>query len=108
MRQFLRSLFRGSVSSESLLEAIHRGRWEFAQRSDADLKSIAWRSMELPKVFALTAVIASRVLGLNMFDVQLEGARALASGKIAEMQVDRAAVDPTAIVTSCERRKLKG
>jgi thioredoxin-dependent peroxiredoxin len=28
-------------------------------------------------------------------------------GKIAEMSVDREAVDPTAIVTSCERRKLK-
>jgi peroxiredoxin len=28
-------------------------------------------------------------------------------GKIAEMQVDRDAVDPAAIVTSCERRKLK-
>jgi len=29
-------------------------------------------------------------------------------GKIAEMQVDSDAVDPAAIVTSCERRKLKG
>ena len=29
-------------------------------------------------------------------------------GKIVEMSVDREAVDPTAIVTSCERRKLKG
>jgi peroxiredoxin len=28
-------------------------------------------------------------------------------GKIAEMSVDKDAVDPTAIVTSCERRKLK-
>ncbi len=28
-------------------------------------------------------------------------------GKIVEMNVDRDAVDPTAIVTSCERRKLK-
>lgn len=28
-------------------------------------------------------------------------------GKIVEMSVDRDAVDPTAIVTSCERRKLK-
>jgi peroxiredoxin len=28
-------------------------------------------------------------------------------GKILEMSVDREAVDPTAIVTSCERRKLK-
>ena len=28
-------------------------------------------------------------------------------GKIAEIQVDNEAVDPSAIVTSCERRKLK-
>jgi peroxiredoxin len=28
-------------------------------------------------------------------------------GKIAEMQVDREAVDPTKMVESCERRKLK-
>jgi len=28
-------------------------------------------------------------------------------GKIIEMQVDTEAVDPTKIVTSCERRKLK-
>jgi glutaredoxin-dependent peroxiredoxin len=28
-------------------------------------------------------------------------------GKIAHMQVDREAVDPTAVVTECERRKLK-
>lgn len=28
-------------------------------------------------------------------------------GKIVEMQTDRDAVDPTAVVTSCERRKLK-
>ena len=29
-------------------------------------------------------------------------------GKIVEMQKDSEAVDPTAVVTSCERRKLKG
>jgi peroxiredoxin len=28
-------------------------------------------------------------------------------GKIVEMQVDSEAIDPSAIVTSCERRKLK-
>jgi peroxiredoxin len=28
-------------------------------------------------------------------------------GKIAEMQLDNDAVDPAALVTSCERRKLK-
>jgi preprotein translocase subunit SecA len=89
------------------LEAIHRGRSEFAQQSDADLKSIAWRSMELPKVFALTAVIASRVLGLNMFNVQLEGARALAAGKIAEMQTGegkRLAAVPAVVLYAKEGR----
>jgi peroxiredoxin len=30
------------------------------------------------------------------------------SGKIVETQVDSEAVDPTAIVTACERRKAKG
>lgn len=30
------------------------------------------------------------------------------SVKIVETQVDREAVDPTAIVTACERRKAKG
>ena len=29
------------------------------------------------------------------------------NGKVAEMQMDREAVDPTAIVTSCTRRKMK-
>src|SRR4030095_4476728 len=33
-----------------------------------------------------TAVVASRVLGLQMFDAQLEGALALAHGRIVEMQ----------------------
>jgi preprotein translocase subunit SecA len=35
---------------------------------------------------AVTAVVAARVLGLQMFDVQLQGALALAGGRVAEMQ----------------------
>jgi preprotein translocase subunit SecA len=35
---------------------------------------------------AVTAVVASRVLGLHMFDPQLEGALAMAHGRIVEMQ----------------------
>jgi preprotein translocase subunit SecA len=35
---------------------------------------------------AVAAVVAARLLGLVMFDVQLQGALALAEGKIAEMQ----------------------
>ena len=38
------------------------------------------------ETFALTAVIAERVLGLRMFDVQILGALALQRGHIAEMQ----------------------
>jgi peroxiredoxin (alkyl hydroperoxide reductase subunit C) len=48
----------------------------------------------------------------GLFNSQYKAARRATflidkEGKIAEMQVDREAVDPTAIVTSCERRKLK-
>lgn len=42
--------------------------------------------MALPQLVALTAVLVSRVLGLDLFDVQLHAAIALADGKIVEMQ----------------------
>jgi len=54
--------------------------------SDGALKAIQWRSLGLAEIIALTAVAAERVLGLKMFDVQLQGAMALTAGKIAEMQ----------------------
>ena len=37
-------------------------------------------------MIAVTAAVASRVLGQDMFDVQLRGTLALARGSIAEMQ----------------------
>ena len=86
MRQFLRNLFRDSAVPESLIPLINSRRAELSNLSDAELKAIPWRAMDLPDVFAITAVVAERVLGLKMFDVQLQGALALASGKIAEMQ----------------------
>lgn len=86
MRRFLRSLFHGPASTGSIIDLINSNRAKFEQQSDADLKSIEWRKLDLPHVFALTAVVASRLLGLNMFDVQLQGALALADGRIAEMQ----------------------
>ena len=86
VRQFLRNLFRDSAESESLVPLINNRRSQLGALSDAELKAIQWRAMNLPDVFALCAVVAERVLGLKMFDVQLEGALALAAGKIAEMQ----------------------
>ena len=42
--------------------------------------------MTLPQLAAVTAVLVSRVLGFDLFDVQLQAALALADGKIVEMQ----------------------
>jgi preprotein translocase subunit SecA len=85
-RQFLRNLFRGPAASGSLVPAINRCREKLYALSDSELKAIAWRDMDLAEVIALTAAAAERVLGLKMFDVQLQGALALTAGKIAEMQ----------------------
>ena len=49
-----------------------------------------WRAVHktatLPQLAAVTAVLVSRVLGFDLFDVQLQAALALADGKIVEMQ----------------------
>ncbi len=86
VRHFLRNLFHDSAESESLVPLINNRRAELSALSDTELKAIEWRATDLPEVIALVAVIAERVLGLKMFDVQLEGALALTAGKIAEMQ----------------------
>jgi preprotein translocase subunit SecA len=86
VRQFLRNLFRDSAGSESFIPSINIRRAELSALSDAEVQALDWRAMELPEVIAITAVVAERVLGLKMFDVQFEGALALAAGKIAEMQ----------------------
>jgi preprotein translocase subunit SecA len=86
MRQFLRNLFRDSAEPDSLVPFINQRRAELGAWSDAELKAIDWRGTGLPEVLALTAVVAERVLGLKMFDVQLQGSLALAAGRIAEMQ----------------------
>src|SRR5450755_1134457 len=92
VRRFLRRLFSGRVRPESNpqpefnLEPIHRRCAELAGLDNDDLKVAARRATELFEVLAVTAVVASRVLGLEMFDVQLRGALAMANGRIAEMQ----------------------
>src|SRR6516225_3582629 len=86
MREWFRSLFFRSPSTEDKIRQINRRRSELADVSDETLKDAARRSKELIETLAVTAVVAARVLGLVMFDVQLQGAIALADGKIAEMQ----------------------
>src|SRR6185436_3358251 len=63
-----------------------RRRSELVDVDDSVLKEAFSQSKDLCETIAITAVVAERVLGLIMFDVQLQGALALANGKIAEMQ----------------------
>lgn len=90
MRRFLKLLFQrffpDSAPAESRIQPIHRRRSELAVLSDEELKAAGRRARDLVEVIAVTAVVAARVLGLEMFDVQLQGALAMADGKIAEMQ----------------------
>ena len=53
----------------------------FARLSDDELRKTAG-TKELLELFAATAAIASRLLGQDMFDVQLRGALALARGSM--------------------------
>ncbi|MGA8026663.1 MAG: accessory Sec system translocase SecA2 [Bryobacteraceae bacterium] len=75
--------------SEDQLRAITRRRNELSALSDDRLKSFARNigdTGSVVEIFAATAVIAERVLGLRMFDVQILGALAMQRGQIAEMQ----------------------
>ena len=74
---------------EKQLRAINRRRLELSGLTDVQLKSAATagrREADIIETFALAAVIAARVLGMQMFDVQILGALALARGHIVEMQ----------------------
>lgn len=85
----LRRLGFRDRESEDHLRAIRERRDLLGALSDDELKSIA-RGLpvdsSVTEIFALTAVVAERVLKLRMFDVQLLGALALQQGHIAEMQ----------------------
>lgn len=75
--------------AEAELLTITRRRDELSRYTDEQLKSATAQirmSRDVLETFALTAVIAERLLGLRMFDVQLLGALALQRGEIAEMQ----------------------
>ena len=80
----LPSWLRPSAASE--IAEIDRRRAEFASWSDEKLRAKFRESDDLADTVAVVAVVAARVLHLEMFDVQLQGALALARGKIVEMQ----------------------
>jgi preprotein translocase subunit SecA len=90
MTGFLHSLLERSLGVANprprQIESINRKRAEFSHLDDARLRQSFDAAGELTEVIAATAVAASRVLSLDMFDVQLQGALAMAEGRIAEMQ----------------------
>ena len=85
----LRHLGLGDSESEDQRHAINARRLELANLSDDEIKAAA-RGLDedsgVVETFALAAIIAERVLGSRMFDVQILGALALERGEIAEMQ----------------------
>jgi preprotein translocase subunit SecA len=86
MRQFLRSLLASLDRDRSAIQRIDAMRMEFARQDDCQLRATAAQANDLLQFLAITATAASRILGQEMFDVQLRGALALARGSIAEMQ----------------------
>ena len=85
-RRGWRSLLSRGLTSAPVVSEINVLRRAFAQQSDAHLSEAAKTITTLPEVIACTAVIAARVLGIEMHDEQLQAALGLADGKIVEMQ----------------------
>jgi len=88
-RTLLRLFGLGDREFEDPLRAIAQRRQTLSELTDDQLRSapkVPPCEADVVETFALTAVIAERVLGLHMFDVQIQGALALQRGYIAEMQ----------------------
>jgi len=83
--KLLRSWF-AAPSAAGEVARINQQRAGLANLDDESLRQRFHKSKDLLEVVAIVAVVASRVLSLQMFDVQLRGALSLARGRIAEMQ----------------------
>ncbi|HKE30133.1 MAG TPA: preprotein translocase subunit SecA, partial [Candidatus Angelobacter sp.] len=86
MHRLLRALFGGRDSSHANIQQINKLRAELSLLSDDDLRLFAQTHAGRIETMAAVAVSASRILGMEMFDVQLQGAMGLTEGRIIEMQ----------------------
>jgi preprotein translocase subunit SecA len=108
MRQLLRALFsRRDPMGEEVrrINALHA---ELRQRTDAELRAFAQGAKGRTEIMAAAADAAARVLGQNMFDVQLRGALALTEGRIAEMQTGEGKTLAAVPAVICYARERKG
>jgi preprotein translocase subunit SecA len=85
MRSFFRKRLVRGRRAASAVEQITRLRERFARLTDDDLKATGRQARSIADVFAATAVAASRLLGVEMFDVQMRAALALAEGQVVEL-----------------------
>ncbi|HEV3039026.1 MAG TPA: accessory Sec system translocase SecA2 [Candidatus Angelobacter sp.] len=89
MGKLLRALFGSAKSIQPMIEQINSSRRELEKLTDKELRS---RSQDIQsstdrlETIAVAVEVAFRVLGLRMFDVQIQGTLALTEGRIAEMQ----------------------
>src|SRR4029077_15436848 len=86
MRRFLDSILAPSRRDGLEIRQINAMRARFGPMTDSELRRGTVQAKDFRTIAAATAVVASRLLGENMYDVQLRGALALARGSIAEMQ----------------------
>jgi preprotein translocase subunit SecA len=80
------ALLRLFDRDRSRIQRINALRQEYSKFTAEQLRSAASKTGDLLEFMALSAVAASRVLGQELYDVQLSGALALTRGSIAEMQ----------------------
>jgi peroxiredoxin len=79
---------------------------------DSPFSNAAWAEKEGLKFPILSDWGGDFTKQLGIYNTQYRTARRVTflidkEGKVLETQMDREAIDPTAVVTSCERRKLK-
>jgi peroxiredoxin (alkyl hydroperoxide reductase subunit C) len=80
---------------------------------DSPFSNAAWAEKEGYKFPILSDWGGELTKQLGIYNTQYHAARRVTflldkEGKVLETQMDREAIDPTAVVASCERRKLKG
>ena len=76
----------GSRSVQAKLRRIKTRCVELRESSDAELKAFGERAADVVEDIAVTVEVARRTICLEMFEVQIRAALAMADGKIAELQ----------------------
>src|SRR5437763_716135 len=86
MKRLLRLFSPKHHTSEPAIRSVRAFQHQYLNYTDESLRASFHRSRDLFETIAIVVVVASRVLGIAMFDVQIQAAAAMAAGSIAEMQ----------------------